>query len=226
MADQLNRARTDLSHARDLNPLIDMILGHDGHALPELHVAGDAEIGGTLDVTGTITGPMAPVGGLTVTGNVIVNGTTTLNGDLTMGGAIRRILADFSNGTLNTRTMFKTSTANGITSVGAIPDGSGTTAGFFFSNSADTANASLGFLDMSATQLRLASIKAGTGTVLPISFVVNASTPLKLDDAKIGFFGTAPTTQQAVAVAAVDPATVITLANSLRAALIAYGAVV
>jgi len=78
------------------------------------------------------------------------------------------LYGDFTNATLNLRTYFQTSTTNGTTQVGAIPNGTSSTSAFFAFNNSDPTNAAYcgAIVDATATYLR--STKSGTGTVLPL----------------------------------------------------------
>lgn len=96
-------------------------------------------------------------------------------GDLTLSGAGNNFLGDFSNATIADRNAFKSSTTNGNTVVGALPNGSATGSAFQVYNNATPTNASLGSLETSSTLVTLASAIRGSGTYLPLAFNVNGS---------------------------------------------------
>jgi len=102
-------------------------------------------------------------------------------GTYTFGGTAPRITGDFSNATVANRVMFQTSTANGATTVFAIPNGTSTTAGFFANNnSSDPANGSEGAIQVSNTEVRVASSKRGTGADLPLTFYTGGSERMRI----------------------------------------------
>lgn len=92
-----------------------------------------------------------------------------------------RITGDFSNATLSNRVMFQTSTANGDTSVGAIPNGTSVNANFSANSSADPTNASRARLSMTGVDARLSSDAAGTGTYLPMTFYTGGAERMRID---------------------------------------------
>jgi hypothetical protein len=81
-----------------------------------------------------------------------------------------KILGDFTNATITSRTILQSSTVNGITIIGAAPNGTGTTTLFQAYNSSDLANAGQFQFRMDATLAILNSTKLGTGVLRPISF--------------------------------------------------------
>ena len=91
----------------------------------------------------------------------------TIGGNLTFLSTLKRILADFSNATVSNRTLFKSSTTNGETRVGAIPNGTATQAGFAGYSSATPDNSHFWELMANATAntIDLISNKVGTGTI-------------------------------------------------------------
>ena len=129
------------------------------------------------------------------------NGTTlaapaaTLSGNLTFSGTGRRIIADYSSGTLLNLMMFQTSTSNGITKVGAIPAGTNTTAQYDVYNSSDPRNASTGTFGVTSTALNISSDITGTGTYKPMTFYTGGSEKFRIAADTTGtytFGGTAP----------------------------------
>jgi hypothetical protein len=104
--------------------------------------------------------------------NIGVAGETTLFGNLIFSGASRRIQADFSTSTPNLaqRTMFQSSTVNGITNVEAMPNGTGAAASFGVYTSTDPQNSSRGQMVINAGGFDIISSALGSGSVQPIRF--------------------------------------------------------
>jgi hypothetical protein len=105
---------------------------------------------------------------------IILNGTTGPNFD-----AGQRITGDFSTTpSESSRVAFQTSTANGNSSVGVIPNGTSKFAGFKLYNSSDPDNASTFIIHSNAagTFINLSSSFTGTGTSLPIQVGTGGAT--------------------------------------------------
>ena len=103
------------------------------------------------------------------------SGTLTHSGDIVLSGTGKRITGDFSNATVADQVMFQSSTVNGSTMVGAIPNGTAQNAQYRAHNGSDPNNAA--FLAMIAgTSIALNSGAIGAGVVLPLDIVVNAAT--------------------------------------------------
>jgi len=92
----------------------------------------------------------------------------------------QRITGDFSNATLANRVMFQTSTVNGVTRLGAIPNGTATQVNLTAYNSSDPNNASLAEVICLASEMRIQSNLAGTGSFLPMTFHTGGSESLRL----------------------------------------------
>jgi hypothetical protein len=105
----------------------------------------------------------------------------SLPGNLTFTGTGNRITGDFSNGTLASRVMFQTSTTNGATNVFALPNGTGTTAGYTLVNNSDPSNASLTQLVILSTESSVRAAISGTGTYLPMTFYTGGSERMRID---------------------------------------------
>ncbi|WOD19844.1 tail fiber domain-containing protein [Paraburkholderia kirstenboschensis] len=108
-------------------------------------VGGSETVGGNLSVTGTLTqtGLATLTGGASfgASSQATISSAGAYSGTgLTLTGAQARIVGDFSSGGKN-QTLLQTSAANGGTTVGAIPNGTGSTAGFYSWNAADPTNA-------------------------------------------------------------------------------------
>ncbi len=102
------------------------------------------------------------------TTNVTINAT-----GFNFASASARITGDFSNATLASRLMFQTNTVNGVTSVIAIPNGTGGAAAWTVANGPDVANASTAQIYIGAGEMQLRSSKNGTGSYLPMTFYTN-----------------------------------------------------
>ena len=112
------------------------------------------------------------------------NGTTALTIDtsqnVTFNGT--RIYGDFINATLANRVLFQSSTTNANTSIGAIPNGTGTISNFRAYNNSDPTNSS--FIDMAVigtSESRITSNIAGTGSYLPMTFQTGGSERMRID---------------------------------------------
>ena len=136
---------------------------------------GVSSAGGPITTTGTIT-----IGLGNITPTTVSTGDTTVAGNLTLSGASRFIRGDFSNATPTNKTNFQTSTVDGTTFVNAIPNGTGTGAGWSALNS-NTVNYSAAVLYSSATDYGLLSAINGTGTALPMLFIQNGLRGICID---------------------------------------------
>ncbi|MED5607789.1 pyocin knob domain-containing S74 family peptidase [Pseudomonas sp. JH-2] len=92
-----------------------------------------------------------------------------------------RIYGDMSNGSQSSRLLFQTSTANGGTSVGAIPNGTGTISNFVAYNSQDAGNAGYVQMLIASTEASIRSGATGSGTVCPLVFYMGGTVRATLD---------------------------------------------
>jgi len=92
-----------------------------------------------------------------------------------------RITGDFSNSTVANRVMVQSSTTNGQSRFGVIPNGTSTTSVLETFNSSDPTNASIFSLTSIATEARLSSGITGTGTYLPITVYAGGSERTRVD---------------------------------------------
>ena len=84
------------------------------------------------------------------------------------------IQGDFDSATVNNRTKFQTSTVNANTGVYAVPNGTGTVAGFQAANNSNPTNASkIVMATNGSTDTQIISGVNGSGTYLPLSFYTN-----------------------------------------------------
>ena len=109
-----------------------------------------------------------------------ING-ATVAGDITITGTGRRITGDFSNATVADRVMFQTSTTNGETALGVIPNGTSPNSGVNIFNAANPTNAAFGGLLVGTTEFQIRSAITGSGTYLPLTFYTGGSERVRVD---------------------------------------------
>ena len=101
---------------------------------------------------------------------------------LRLTGTAARITGDFSNATVANRVMFQTSTVNGGTVLGVIPNGTASSANYRAYGAADPTNASyLGLRSNGVTDVRVESGIEGAGTYLPMTFYTGGSERMRID---------------------------------------------
>lgn len=142
----------------------------------KLAVSGDTYISGNVGIGNT-----APTDKLSVNGTAYIGANLTINSSLNFNGSGNRILGDFSNNTISSRLMFQTSTANGVTAVFAIPNGTGTVAQFVGTNSSDPNNANFAQLAATSTDVSVRSGISGTASYLPMTFYTGGSERMRID---------------------------------------------
>jgi hypothetical protein len=103
-----------------------------------------------------------------------VNGYLNITGDTTFSGVGQRILGDFSNVTLASRTAFQDKTANSVTGINILPNGTATESALTVFNNSNAANSSYGSINGNATLVRIISAATGSGTALPLTFSTGA----------------------------------------------------
>ncbi len=90
------------------------------------------------------------------------------------------IKGDFSNATASSRVAFQSATTNGATIVSAKPNGTGTASYLQAFNAQDADNAAYVYLGISSSLASINSAKTGTGTSLPLAFLVNSAEALRI----------------------------------------------
>lgn len=157
-----------------------------------LHAATKAYVDGTVT---SITGTANQVTASASTGAVTLSlpqsihtaatptfaAMTLGSGNLTFSTTAQRIRGDTTNATIANRLMFQDSTANSGTSVGSIPNGTGTYSGYQAFNSSSPNNASLMQIYCDATAGTVESTRTGTGTYLPLTFRTNGAEAMRID---------------------------------------------
>lgn len=117
---------------------------------------------------------------------------------LTIGGTAARILGDFSNATQANRLMFQSSVTNGDTNLEVTPNGTANRSSLVTNNSSDPGNASVGYIQTTATEMKMESAKRGTASFLPIQFYTANTLKMSLAanaNGEVTFFGTSPRIQ-------------------------------
>lgn len=121
---------------------------------------------------------------------ITLNGSTGVNtpgevntGDLSFSGTGQRITGDFSNATQTNRLFFQSSTTNGITAVGVLPNGTAASSFWTFYPSSDPSNTGYGYVAASTTEVTVRSVVSGTGTYLPMTFFTGGSESARIDTA-------------------------------------------
>lgn len=96
----------------------------------------------------------------------------------------QRIRGNFSDSTLTNLLLFQTSTANGFTTVACIPNGTGTTGGFFAYNNSNPTNAAYTGVQVTNAAAMLHSGASGSGTQLPLAVVVAGAEAMRIDTSR------------------------------------------
>jgi hypothetical protein len=104
----------------------------------------------------------------------------TIAGNVTITGNNRRIIAPMTSSTIAERTMFQTSVTNGVTIVGAIPNGNATESRVSIFNTTDTVNYSALDIRCTSTEAMVRSQADGTGSYLPLTFWNNISERMRI----------------------------------------------
>ena len=137
--------------------------------------------GSTTQVQFNNAGAFGGSANLTFDGTTLTAAGLSDSGNLTFTGTGNRITGDFSNATQTNRVVFQTSTTNGNTTIGVIPNGTATTAVFRAFNNSDPTNASELSLFATSADMRVMSNITGTGTYLPLTMYTGGSERLRID---------------------------------------------
>lgn len=153
-------------------------------AVSKLYVVKNATTGGQSIVLKTSAGSGVTIeNGLTslvfCDGTNVVEGITRLTNPTIAGNALfssagARIRGDFSNATLANRTAIQDKTANGVTGVSILPNGTAIESAITCFNNSDPTNASYGGINCNSTAVRLTSAATGSGLALPLTFICGA----------------------------------------------------
>lgn len=143
-------------------------------------VAGNLYWNSTASEMRVYTGSVWLAAYLPATGYLALTG-GTLTGNLGFNGTGLRITGDMTNATRANRLMFQTSTANSNTYLSVIPSGTGSGSGLDVHLSAtDPENTAFGRFAVTATAVNVRSGISGTGTQLPLTFLIGSSEHARL----------------------------------------------
>lgn len=125
--------------------------------------------------------PLAKESGSNISAGTLSATSISDSGNLTFTGTGNRIRGDFSNGTVANRVAFQTSTTNGATALGVIPNGTSNYAEFSVNSDSSYTNSSTlaAIVDGSTSSIR-AGIR-GTGSYLPMTFYTGGSERMRID---------------------------------------------
>lgn len=154
----------------------DKMVALTGNASKFIRVNAGATAQEAVSATGTgnvVLSNAPTIAGMTVTGNQVFSGTAL------------RVTGDFNNATRANRMMFKNSSSNASSFVGAVPDGSGTFGAWDAFGGSDPDNANYGQLRASSGEVALVSTKNGTGTTQPLNFYIDSTLYMALTTAGI-----------------------------------------
>ena len=152
------------------------------NGIPKFNGAGLSETSDssfTLSTPVGVTDSVVAIGFTQVTGTVALVSTIQANLTFSMLGA--KLYGDFSNATLTNRMYTQTSTLNGATSVGILPNGASVNSENVAYNNAVPTNSAYLASGINGTESYLNSAIAGTGTLLPLSLKVNGISKLVAD---------------------------------------------
>jgi hypothetical protein len=113
--------------------------------------------------------------------------------NLNFAGTGNRITGDLSNATVANRLLVQSSTVNGNSVLGIVPNGTSTTSAINVYGGSDLVNYSLGQMANYGTDLRFQAVQAGTGSYLPLTFYTSGAERMRVTPAGlVGINATGP----------------------------------
>lgn len=197
-AAQYNNLRSDAvaghNHSGGTTPVVAM--------LNNKFLTGETAAGVAKSLLGVDASNVLQLGASGLTVNVPVAatfaaGATLSAGNLAFGTTGQKVTGDLSNATHANRVLFQSSTTNGATALGVLPNGSGTIGQIFFYGGSDPDNA--GHLTLRSTGV-IDTNKVGGGTSPTLTLRAGGNTGLSIDPTagavtvagSIGFYGATP----------------------------------
>lgn len=104
----------------------------------------------------------------------------TFTSNLAFNGTALRITGDFSNATLNSRLLFQSSTTNGETHLGAVPNGTATAVRFTAYNAATPTNSAIARMQITSTAATFETDVVGSGSAVPLRLAQAGTTRLEI----------------------------------------------
>lgn len=139
---------------------------------------GSVASGGTALTSSNIT---AALGYTPADDALVVHNTGgTIAGNLSFSGTGRRITADLSNATHANRLLFQTTTTNGSSTIGVLPNGTGVGTALNLYAVSDTTNTALLQIGSNNTTAYLSAIPIGSGASVPLAFSTGGSERLRV----------------------------------------------
>jgi hypothetical protein len=126
---------------------------------------------------------LTDAGALTTINNIGAGGNITLTSTGTF------ITGDMTNTTIANRVFLQSNTANGLTSVGALPNGTSTQSNFTAYNTVPPTNSGYMAIGISSVASTLNSAITGSGTLLPMTFQMNSVEYFRLTTTGQTLFG-------------------------------------
>jgi hypothetical protein len=134
--------------------------------------------------------------------NFLSNGAYSHSG-IALTGTADRIVGDFSNATVPSRTMFQTSTTNGASRLGVIPNGTGNTSSYSLFNNSTALNCGTMSMTLTNSLASLTSGITGSGSYVPLDINVGGSQRLQISTAGAVAIGTTTLADSALTLAGI-----------------------